>query len=432
MKKYEVLQRFHLNGKEVDIFLPDYNIAIEYDGLRWHQGGNKRNKDIEKTQSLIGAGVLLIRVRENSEKDYIIDENGEYIINFIANGGRYITSDFEWAITELFKYINTITGIDEMPVVDMSAEEFNVRAHYMNVLKENSVASVFPELIKEWDVEKNEGVTPDSFSARNNKKVWWKCSEGHSWLASINTRGERKLGCPYCAGQRVLYGENDFETWCKENRPALLAEWDYDNNEVKPSEIPKTYKEKVAWKCVNGHEWMATVYNRLNGTGCPVCNAGNGKQRNNVSLVEWCLRNNSDLYKEWNYDKNGELTPQKVTHGSHKKVWWKCEKGHEWEAQIKSRTYNHGCPYCSKTNKRAIKGKNDLETWCKEHNKESILEEWDFDKNGDLYPDMVTYGSHKKAFWICKKGHGWEAVIKERTKINGNTCPICRKERYKL
>lgn len=60
--------------------------------------------------------------------------------------------------------------------------------------------------------------------------------------------------------------------------------------------------------------------------------------------------------------------------------------------------------------------------------KEYILEEWDALQNGELTPDMVTWGSHKRIHWKCKKGHMWEAVVKERTKIRGNRCPECRKE----
>ncbi len=37
-------------------------------------------------------------------------------------------------------------------------------------------------------------------------------------------------------------------------------------------------------------------------------------------------------------------------------------------------------------------------------------------------------GSHVKVWWKCSKGHEWEVVIKERTKINGNHCPICQKK----
>lgn len=87
-----------------------------------------------------------------------------------------------------------------------------------------------------------------------------------------------------------------------------------------------------------------------NGTGCPICNNGNNGQRYKVSLAEWCANNNSNLCKDWNYERNGDITPDSVTHGSHLKVWWKCSKGHEWEAVIKDRTKPMGnmCPICRK------------------------------------------------------------------------------------
>ena len=427
-KEYDILQRYRIKGREVDIFIPQFNIAIEYDGLMWHSSKNKVKQDFEKTKKLVSEGVMLIRLRETKENTSINKADGQYVIEFMATNGKYITIEFEWAITELYKVINSITNRKAIPNIDMKKDELSIRAYYMNILKENSVANVFPELVEEWDIDKNEGITPDVYSARNNKKVWWKCKNGHSWLASINTRGERKLGCPYCAGQRVVVGQNDFESWCKENNIKLLEEWDYEKNPIKPCAIPRTYKEKMHWKCLKGHEWEATVYNRVNGTGCPVCNNRNNVKRNRVTLAEWCSENNSNLCEEWNYEKNIGITPQLVTYGSHVKVWWKCSKGHEWKAEIKSRIYHHGCPFCSSTNKRAIKGINDLETWCRQNDREYILDEWDTLQNGDLTPDMITWGSHKRIHWKCSKGHTWEAVVKERTKIRGNRCPVCRKE----
>ena len=427
-KEYDILQRYRIKGNEVDIFIPELNVAIEYDGLLWHSRKNKIKKDIEKTKKITSEGIILIRLRETTDKVSCNNTDGQYIIEFVAMNGKYVTKEFEWALNELFKIVNSISLHKSMPSIDIERDELSIRAYYMNILKGNSVASVFPELVAEWDVEKNKGVTPDAYSARNNKKVWWKCSKGHSWLASINTRGEYKLGCPYCAGQKVVSGENDFESWCRDNNLNLLKEWDYDLNVVEPNEIPRTYKKKAYWKCAKGHVWEATVYNRVNGTGCPICNTGNNVKRNKMTLAEWCHKNNSTLCEEWNYEKNLNNTPQSVTYGSHKKVWWKCAKGHEWEAVVKSRIYNHGCPYCSRTNKKTIKGENDLETWCKQNKKEDILEEWDYLQNGDLMPDMVTWGSHKRVHWKCVHGHEWEAVIKDRTKHNGNRCPICRKE----
>ena len=52
------------------------------------------------------------------------------------------------------------------------------------------------------------------------------------------------------------------------------------------------------------------------------------------------------LVKQWS--KKNKIKPTEVSIGSHKKVIWRCEKGREWEAAVKSRTINKtGCPYCS-------------------------------------------------------------------------------------
>ena len=55
---------------------------------------------------------------------------------------------------------------------------------------------------------------------------------------------------------------------------------------------------------------------------------------------------NPVLAKEWHPTKNGALLPEFVSAHSNKKVWWQCEKGHEWEAVINSRNKGHGCMIC--------------------------------------------------------------------------------------
>lgn len=71
---------------------------------------------------------------------------------------------------------------------------------------------------------------------------------------------------------------------------------------------------------------------------------------------------NPELEKEWNWLKNNELNiyPTELTKGAHKKVWWNCKKGHEWEDVIGNRTSGCGCPICS--NHRIQEGFNDLYT----------------------------------------------------------------------
>ena len=67
------------------------------------------------------------------------------------------------------------------------------------------------------------------------------------------------------------------------------------------------------------------------------------------------VSDNAQLMAEWDWEKNNELNfnPDELTLGSHKKAWWKCKAGHEWQATIASRNSGRGCPICKK-----IKAKN--------------------------------------------------------------------------
>jgi len=88
------------------------------------------------------------------------------------------------------------------------------------------------------------------------------------------------------------------------------------------------------------------------------------------------------LIKEWCFEKNGDLTPDNVTYGSHKKVWWKCLKheDHIWLASVQYRQYN-GCPFCVGL---AVTKSNCLATT---HPNE--LKEWNFEKNINLTPENI-------------------------------------------
>ncbi len=55
---------------------------------------------------------------------------------------------------------------------------------------------------------------------------------------------------------------------------------------------------------------------------------------------------NPQLMAEWNWEKNIGFDPRKLTVGSNKKVWWKCNKGHEWQAAISDINRGNGCPQC--------------------------------------------------------------------------------------
>ena len=131
-----------------------------------------------------------------------------------------------------------------------------------------------------------------------------------------------------------------------------------------------------------------------------------------------------EIAEEWNTEKNNGLTPEMFSYASNKKVWWKCSKGHEWQAYINARTgKNHsGCPICS--NRIVLKGFNDLL-----FQNQLLSKQWDYEKNGDLKPDQISATSSKKVWWICEKGHSFQAKVYDRNKKNQG-CPYCSNQKF--
>ena len=93
---------------------------------------------------------------------------------------------------------------------------------------EKSLFSEYPDLASEWDYDKNEKLTPQTIAPHSNKKVFWICSNGHSYECTPDKRVGRGQGCPYCSGKKVLAGFNDIATVC----PELLVDWDYEHIQI--------------------------------------------------------------------------------------------------------------------------------------------------------------------------------------------------------
>ena len=204
---------------------------------------------------------------------------------------------------------------------------------------ETDLLTTNPELISEWNYEKNTLLTPNMVKAGSSDKVWWICDKGHEWQAVISSRTVNESGCPFCSGRYAIQGENDLMSV---DSP-LLKEWNYDRNgRLTPSDFKEHSARKIWWKCKKGHEWCSSISDRSRGDGCPYCS---GKRVlvgfNDLAHI------NPYIAKEWNYEKNGNKIPQKYTCKSGIKVWWKCEKGHEWKTSISNRSRGDGCPKCN-------------------------------------------------------------------------------------
>lgn len=138
------------------------------------------------------------------------------------------------------------------------------------------------------------------------------------------------------------------------------------------------------------------------------------------TLDTYCIRTgNQTLLDQWDSQQNDPYTPQTVTYGSKKKMWWRCKEGHAWKASIYTRTGSGtGSPYCA--GRKVLPGFNDLAS-----TEPQIALQWHPGLNGSLTPEMVTSGTRRKVWWQCPEGHVWKAAIYSRTGQKKCGCPVC-------
>lgn len=407
--------RYLYDGKtEIDIFLPQYSVGIEYDGYFYHQGIKAQEKESQKDALLRSKGIRVIRVKEvKTLQDHTDTDDVVYCIH--DAGYTFLKS----VIERLILRIGITPDITFVDGIDIDSATPLILSAYIQYEKENSLAAKSPEIAADWHPTKNGYVTPEKISYASSRKVWWLGKCGHEWQMSVDNRNHG-MGCPICANKQVLAGFNDLKT----THPELAAEWDYTKNiTIQPSEITYGSTKKVWWVCGEGHSYQATPFNRSWGKGCPICGkvkSARNKHLNHIINHDCLDITHPHLCAEWNQELNGNILPSMVTRGSDFKAWWNCEKGHNYQATVANRVAGKGCPICA--GKKIAAGINDLVTL-----NPNLANEWDYDIN-ILNPRNTSPNSHKKAHWICSLcGHKWEAQIKSRN--TGVGCPKCARKK---
>ncbi|AYV77267.1 MAG: hypothetical protein Barrevirus25_10, partial [Barrevirus sp.] len=239
----------------------------------------------------------------------------------------------------------------------------------------NSLACLKPDLIEQWDYDKNEGIDPRTLSVSSNKMVAWTCPNTcsddckHEWSTRIKARtGLTTLtGCPYCAKSGLVCCHRKS---LKYLYPELMKQWHKKKNKgIDPSKLKQSSNISVHWLCTEAvcgcpHEWECQISQRTSindPTGCPGC-----CPTPKLLCIHTSLQHtHPELAKEWNMEKNGELTSSQVSHGSAIKVWWSCKDNceHQWKAEINGRARTNlpsGCPFCKN------KTEGELFIWLKE------------------------------------------------------------------
>ena len=161
----------------------------------------------------------------------------------------------------------------------------------------------------------------------------WKCSKGHTWEAAVSNRTSSKNGCPYCVNKKVWKGFNDLKT----KFPEIAKEadgWD-------PSTYTHGSNIKLSWKCSKGHQWQTSPKKRTGEkTCCPYCS--NKKVWKGFNDLKTKFPEIAKEADGWD--------PSLIIFGAHKKLSWKCSKGHQWQTSPSHRTLDKSsCPTCAET-----------------------------------------------------------------------------------
>ena len=269
---------------------------------------------------------------------------------------------------------------------------------------ETDFATRHPTLVHEWAYDLNVGLDPAQLLPGSDKKVWWRCAQGHEWQTRINTRTLNKTSCPVCSNHMVYLDDYNVASY-----PEILVLWDSTKNDVEPEDVYVSSTQEVWWQCRRRHSWKASTKNVFEAYrhskqygdddfACDKCAKESSTGRKPRPFFPDVFPH---LLDEWDWDKNAELgkNPHQLTVGSEARVWWVCRaEGHSWQTQVRSRTKGSNCPYCG--NKKLLTGFNDLQTV-----NPSLAERWHPTLNGELTPSDIMATSHQKVHWLCEKGH---------------------------
>lgn len=319
----------------------------------------------------------------------------------------------------------------------------------------NDLATIDPQLALEWHPTKNGDLLPTQVTAGSNKKVWWLGRCGHEWEAVVHSRvaGNR---CPICSNEIVLPGFNDFAT----THPAIAAEWNFERNgSLSPKDLTYGSERKVWWICAKcGNEWEATINNRTNGyfkTGCPKCSGEhatsfpeqalffyvkqyidqNARSRFKVNMngkdeeldiwipsLRCGIEYDGEYYHEQRRGKDAEKTIAAANASVRLIRLIECDRNaiegdriyldvHHNQKTNVERSIQYvvsmlaGRPI---TIDMAADTASIMSNYKLQKEKRSIralfpelAEQWDYERNGTLQPENISYGSTQKVWWVC-------------------------------
>lgn len=282
---------------------------------------------------------------------------------------------------------------------------------HLGAVQKGNLLEVRPDIALEWDYEGNEGHRPEEFSYGCNYEADWICPVGHHYKALISSRTASRgsSGCTVCnfrshtsfPEQAIYYyvrqhfsdtinsykegfGHSELDVYIPSLKTGVEYDgpWHKDNFDgdcrkyelcrslgirlirIRESKEPDLegvlcdvllYSDYPNSKFVGLDHCLISLFSYLE------INADIDTQRDCLAIKAQyytILKENSlavkypEIASEWDYEKNGTLTPDMFSSGADDVVYWKCPRGHHYRAQILSRTHGSGCQRCAGLKKK--------------------------------------------------------------------------------
>jgi very-short-patch-repair endonuclease len=425
-------------GKLIDVFIKDFNLAIEYDGSYWHKD---LSRDKIKNKLFKENGILTLRVREypleKLEKQDIVYnlkddlfKTIEYILNFIIDN---------------YKINKKLKNKINLYLKNKKATNHDFFESIKDQYKIKQITN--PILFDDFYKEKN-SLPLHYYGAGSNYKAFWKCNSCSIEYKRTIRQKNRVPNCQNCKKierekyikenetelkkikneyakiyeakkiklfreQNPWLGEFDYALSISQTHPKILVELPTDRLEELKKLGHTNSRIYFNTKCYNcKHEFKTNMWNKTKEKQpCPNCNF-------NILLPETdLLKNYPNLMTEYHNDNLIDLRYTNIEYP--KLLKWICHNGHVTEKIIKNHTMHGDCEECNR-------GKFIIDI-------PRILKTWDFKKNNkiNLNPKELKISSKKFANFKCSvaSDHQWSTRINNRKNRN---CPFCANQKLSI
>lgn len=410
----------------IDLYLPAIGVYIDLDPAQWHQD---HARDARKAAALSNLDYVRVRPPGLGELEGQIclvtgnDDGSDPLVWAAALGGLLAKRALPW----------------REPALDAVAQALARAARsWIDIGVDGprpSALDAAPHLAEEFlDNLTRPGIGLEWLTPYASDRVRWKCGIcDWVWDAVVSSRAGAQSGCPKCTSKRL--GQEGSLARPGQSltarRPDLAAEFvscirhpDRTAAQLKPSS-----NFPCLWRCRTcKHEWTASPGGRLRGGGCPACARERIRRSRTIAPAEESLLAlNPNLAQEFVscLDEPGRTTADLLPK-SNKACHWRCATcGHEWVAQVATRTAGGGCPPCGRIRTAQARASAPPGGSLEDLFPQLALEAVENLDRPERDPNALRPGSHNRCRWHCAVcGHSWATSVKNRA-IHGTRCPAC-------